>query len=155
MISWKSFRVKIHKASQLSLIDAFVILEAWILLAVANLALRGVSLERLQSISIQHSSTRRFPPDQLAKITARFIRLAEIAANLHPCLRMTCLCQALALQWMLTRRGIQPVLRLGVLNDSLGVHGHAWLELNGAPLGEDPANLAKFSLLARHQNESW
>jgi hypothetical protein len=155
MISWKSFEVKIYKARQLSLADAFVILEAWLALVVFNLALRSVSLERLQGIAIPHSSARHIPPGQRADMAARIIRLAGIAARLHPWPRMTCLCQALASQWMLARRGILAVLKLGVLNDRFGVHGHAWLEVDGAPVSEDPASLERFSVLARHRSESW
>jgi hypothetical protein len=148
MAFWKSLRFKVGKARQLSPADVFLILEAWLALAFFNLALRRVSLERLQGSLLHHSSARQtLAAGRQAAISAHIVRLTGMAAGLHPWLRMTCLCRALALQWMLSRRGILPVLRLGVLNDGSGIQGHAWLELDGVPLGEAPAILERFSLL--------
>ena len=148
MAFWKSATLKARKARQLSPADVFPILEAWFTLAFFNLALRRVPLERLQGRLLQRSSgMRTLAAGGQATKPARMTRLVGVAASLHPWLRMTCLCRALALQWMLSRRGILPVLRLGVLNHGSGVQGHAWLELDGIPLGEDPDILERFSRL--------
>jgi hypothetical protein len=148
MAFWKSVRLKVHKARKLTLADVFLILEGWFALAFFNLALHRVPLERLQGSLLHHPSARHaLAAGRQVTISARITRLIGIAASLHPWLRMTCLCRAMALQWMLSRRGILPVLKLGVLHAGSGVQGHAWVELDGVPLGEDPAILTRFSLL--------
>ncbi len=45
--------------------------------------------------------------------------------------RSACLINALAAQWMLSRRGISSVLHLGVAKTELGLSAHAWLEVKG------------------------
>lgn len=49
----------------------------------------------------------------------------------------TCLSKALALQLLLRRRGIASQLRFGIRKrDGSELLAHAWLEINGAPIGE-------------------
>ena len=58
------------------------------------------------------------------------------AARLVP--RATCLVQALAAQWLITRSGESAALRFGVAKDARGVEAHVWLESGGqAVLGGD------------------
>jgi hypothetical protein len=57
------------------------------------------------------------------------------AAAQHHLYPMTCLRQALVLQWLLARQAIPTELRIGVRRDGGRLMAHAWLELAGAPLG--------------------
>ncbi|WP_420456084.1 lasso peptide biosynthesis B2 protein [Rubrivirga sp.] len=52
-----------------------------------------------------------------------------------------CLPQSLVLYRILARAGRQPRLQIGVRHDGPGLDGHAWVTLDGRPLGEraDPA----------------
>ena len=51
--------------------------------------------------------------------------------------RPKCLVQSLALQSLLHREGIsRSLVRIGVRRDDRGFAAHAWVELDGAPLGE-------------------
>ncbi len=49
----------------------------------------------------------------------------------------TCLRRALTLGWFVRRR--HPVLRLGMIDDDSGI-AHAWIEVDGAPLGTTPVS---------------
>ena len=51
------------------------------------------------------------------------------AARLVP--RATCLVQALAAQWLITRSGASAALRFGVAPDGDGVEAHVWIESGG------------------------
>lgn len=51
--------------------------------------------------------------------------------------RPTCLVRALALEALLTARGVTgAVVRIGVRRAPAGLEAHAWLELAGRPIGE-------------------
>ena len=58
-----------------------------------------------------------------------------------------CLPRSLALWTMLQRAGIDATLRIGMRTDGSG-EAHAWVECDGAPVGEevDPTALAVFPL---------
>ena len=51
------------------------------------------------------------------------------AARLVP--GATCLVQALAAQWLITRSGASAALRFGVARGARGVEAHVWLESGG------------------------
>jgi hypothetical protein len=46
-------------------------------------------------------------------------------------LRLVCLQQGLAVQWMLRRRGHPALLHYGVRSDDQGISAHAWVSLSG------------------------
>ncbi len=62
---------------------------------------------------------------------------------------MTCLRQALVLQWLLARRAIATELRIGIRREAGRLMAHAWLELEGAPLGPAGATDPEFKPLLR------
>lgn len=58
----------------------------------------------------------------------------------------TCLVQAVAAQWLITRSGASAGLRIGVARGTQGVEAHAWLESDGrVVLGGD--DLDRFTAL--------
>ncbi len=64
-------------------------------------------------------------------------RVAELAAaaardHLWP---MTCLRQALVVRKLLAERGTPSEIRFGVQRDGDALQAHAWVEVEGAPLG--------------------
>jgi aryl-alcohol dehydrogenase-like predicted oxidoreductase len=65
--------------------------------------------------------------------------LRELAAAIERASRHVpgagCLPRALALQWMLKRRGIAADIRLGVRTDAGTLSAHAWVECQGIALG--------------------
>ena len=74
-------------------------------------------------------------------------RTAELAAiaGRHGPLATTCLRQALAVYWMLRRRGLQPDVRLGVDRIDATPDMHAWVELDGMRLAQPNPRHAEFS----------
>ena len=55
--------------------------------------------------------------------------------------RATCLVQALAAQWLITRTGTSAALRFGVAKAAKGVEAHVWLESGGhVVLGGAPSD---------------
>ena len=66
----------------------------------------------------------------------RLAELAAIAGN-HGLYPITCLRQALLVQWLLRRRGLASQLRIGALKTDTGtLDAHAWVELDGVALGQ-------------------
>jgi hypothetical protein len=116
--------------------------QAWCLLLAVDLGLRLISLHRVQTF------LRRAFPEQRSgtvhgRVTALRAQALVAAAAQHHLVPMTCLRQALVLQWLLARREIATELRIGVRREADRLMAHAWLELDGAALGPagsgDPA----------------
>lgn len=80
------------------------------------------------------TGTRCATPQDLAR-AQRTAELAAIAGRRGPVVT-TCLRQALAVHWLLRRRGLQPELRLGVDRIGNAPDMHAWVELDGVPLAQ-------------------
>jgi hypothetical protein len=64
--------------------------------------------------------------------------------------RSTCLEQSLVLCWMLRRRGMNPVLRVGARKQAEHLEAHAWVEIDGAVLGDEGRQHAHFVPFERH-----
>ena len=102
-----------------------------------SLALRVRGFTRTRAWLERHSqSPRSHPatPDE-ASAAQRTAELASIAGRRGP-VATTCLRQALAVHWLLRRRGLQPELRLGVDRIGNAPDMHAWVELEGVPLAQ-------------------
>lgn len=67
----------------------------------------------------------------------RCVQLTEIAAR-HGLYKANCLHQSLALCNFLRHIGLEARLKIGVLSGSKPILAHAWVELNGMPLGQQP-----------------
>ena len=64
-------------------------------------------------------------------------RLAEAFFRCYP-FRLSCLKKALILHAMVSRRGHQTVIKIGVKREGAALQAHAWLELDGTPVAESP-----------------
>lgn len=118
----------------------------WLLLAEAWSALAWLDfLVRRQSLVSANNHTPDVAPGpvrgDVESLSKRVKRAVDLAARRHyrP---MNCLPKALALRWMLARRGIPSELRIGVQSQMITIKAHAWIERDGKPLGE-PADIAK------------
>lgn len=60
-----------------------------------------------------------------------------------------CLERSLTLQRVLRKRGVAAELRIGVEKKDSKVAGHAWLEIDGEPVGEPEGIDEKFAALVR------
>jgi hypothetical protein len=78
----------------------------------------------------------------------RYARSIAAAARHHPLpLDARCLHRALVLHRWLRRDGLPSELRVGVQKVNGALNAHAWVELGGAVVGDDPAALAAFAPL--------
>lgn len=105
-------------------------------LIAVSLRLRGFAATRqwlLGTLSTRTDRTTRSSDAQVtAAIDARMVR----AAGRYVPFKTTCLERSLVLCWLLARRHIPAQLRIGVRKQNSDFAAHAWVELDGVPLGE-------------------
>ena len=90
----------------------------------------------------RHPGPRVATTQELAD-AQRTAELAAIAGRRGP-VATTCLRQALAVYWVLRRRGLQPQVRFGVDRIGATADMHAWVELDGVPLAQPQPRHAAF-----------
>ena len=125
----------LHKLTALSWADRWLLVEVFVLLGTAWLALRLIPFRRLARRlgPLQSETATDAPPAQLEQ--ARRVRLAIARVAPHTPWESNCFPQALAAKFWLRRHGIPSTLYLGVaLNktnvaapDARGMEAHAWL----------------------------
>ena len=59
----------------------------------------------------------------------------------------TCLRRSLVLWYLLRRDGIDSDLRLGVRKQGSGVFGHAWVEIDGTVINDEPDVIRQYTLM--------
>lgn len=131
-------------ARELSVADWLALAEAWLGLFFFWILLRLRSAESL-GVPSRSPVSDSFVAGAFFK-AGQLHRLVELASRLYP-RAMTCLPRALALRWMLARRGIPADLQIGVQKSDSGIRAHAWIELGGQPVGESPDLLQRFNRL--------
>lgn len=124
----------------------------WLLflaLPLVALALRLLGYQRTLAL-VEHQSrpkaTRHPTSDDIAA-GQHLARLAVIAGR-HGLVTATCLRQALLVHGLLRRRGLTPVLKLGVRRQGALPDMHAWVELGGVALGQPVLAHAPFQSIA-------
>jgi hypothetical protein len=142
---WKSFRSKVLIARQLSLREWWILVEAWWVLFGFYLVLRWLSYDRLKTL-LRLNYAEKADPARVLAIAQRLQKLVYLASRLH-LLSMTCLPRAFTIRWMLGRRGIPAQLRIGMNKTSTGIHAHAWVEIDGQPIGESEDITERFKIL--------
>ncbi len=115
---------------------------ALLLLAVrAHLKVRGFgpSLAAARRLA-ERAGGAGLMPEEVERTAYR----VAIAAAFFPG-RAVCLEQSLALYVLLRRRGVRADFRLGV--QVYPFYAHAWVELDGEPVNEDPERVERFRAL--------
>lgn len=136
MVCCAGLRRNLKRLSELPGEERLALAEAWLALLVADLTLRLVPIGRLQTrISAPVPLPGRAGESTERSQAQRACELVDIAAR-HHLYPMHCLRQAVALQWMLKRRGLVTILRIGVAKAGTELRAHAWLEYSGEPLGQ-------------------
>lgn len=135
---------KIRTAASLSFEDWYDLSRAWILLLWVDLGLRRRPFQQVQARAAQTAVSR--PPADRATPLKRLPRLVDAAArnHLYP---MTCLRRSLVLQRLLAGRGLPSSLRFGVLKTEGDLVAHAWVEVDGRPIGEPEQLTQQYALL--------
>lgn len=126
---------KLRAALTLTWHDWAVFLQAWFLLLVVDLGLRRLPFPRVRKLValVRPRAQNGEAADAAAEIR-RLEALVDMAARNHV-YPMTCLRQALTVQWLLARRGIAADLRIGVRRDAGALEAHAWVECAGQAAG--------------------
>ena len=76
-------------------------------------------------------------------------RLASVSrASRYGLFRPSCLVRSLALAHLLAREGVPgPLIRVGVRRTAGSLDAHAWIELDGRVIGDDPRRTRAFTPL--------
>ncbi|KAF1695320.1 lasso peptide biosynthesis B2 protein [Pseudoxanthomonas koreensis] len=111
----------------------------------ASLAVLGYArTRRLVERLSMHPSPQ--PASEADLADARALARLAASAGLHSLGEAACLRRALLLYGWLRRRGLRPVLQLGVPAHADGpFRAHAWVELEGAPLLTSDAGYLPFA----------
>lgn len=111
--------------------DRLLLIEAWLYLGAARLALLAIPFRRIaphlgkqiSPTSVQQPDPEAVPPQ------ARRVAGAVETMSRHTPWESACLAQAIAGKWMLRRRGLSSRLYLGTRKDPSGnLKAHAWLQ---------------------------
>lgn len=139
---------KLHNASQLSPQDWLFFIEAWFWLLIFDIRLRTQPFPKLQAYAAQLATHSSLSPEQTRKLLFSINNAVDHARynHLYP---MTCLRRSLALQKMLSERGISTELKIGVQKDAKQIIAHAWVEYQGKPVGEREHISEQFSPLQK------
>ena len=121
-----------------------LLVRAVLLLVTIRLALWFVPFHRVRQLFVIHSVRTS---DALKELSAE--RLEWAVRNASHCVPATaCLCQSLALQWLLARAGYASTIRIGVRKDPrTGFEAHAWVEQGGRALLSRPSEVERYAPL--------
>lgn len=108
--------------------------KAWFLLLMIGVGLRILPLPRVQTL------LRRLSPPHPREIPVaigadRLAWLVGAAARRH-LWSVSCLEKSLALHTLLLGRDSRPELKIGVRREGSGLRAHAWVEVDGQPVGD-------------------
>jgi hypothetical protein len=130
MACWMFTTANAHRVSRLTWSERYLFVQALVLLPVVALTLRSVGFGPLQRIIVRLSRTQQgVPVDQSPYIRTSVWAIA--AAARHARLDPNCLERSLLLWWLLRRRGVAAVVRIGVRKDASLLQAHAWIEVDG------------------------
>lgn len=144
--------------------DAGRLAEAAVALVVARVAIRFFRLESLTLLSRRvalasatgSAAENGNEPGELPDSAQQLGWAADAASN---AIGVTCVPRSLGLAWLLARRGLAAEVCLGAPRNGRRFPWHAWVELNGHPLGSasakpgDPQEPA-FELICRLPREA-
>ncbi len=120
-----------------------IVLRSLLLLPLVALTLRACGMARTMQLLARPGRDAGCGPG--APAPQELARLVNAAASL---LRMRCLPRSLLLWSFLRRRGTPSEIRLGVAKLADGsLSAHAWIELDGMPLGDGPEVFERYACL--------
>lgn len=123
---------------QLRLRDKATVAAFAVVLPLISLALRVLGYKRTRSMLERWTQSSLAPVTTTAAIVDRgehLAHLARLAARWTPA-NTSCLRQALLVHALLRRQGLQPEIQFGVDGSHGTMDMHAWVELEGHPLGQ-------------------
>jgi hypothetical protein len=85
--------------------------------------------------------------------TRRAVRVTLALLGKEP-LGVTCLPRSIAVERVLRKRGTRAEIVLGAVHDA-AFSAHAWVEVDGTPIGWGELGALKYARLARFEHASW
>jgi hypothetical protein len=135
----KSLTANLRKVQQLSWSERRLLLQAFLVLPLVALGLRGFGLGPVQTLLSNLQPLGPNPDEETGKLllpqAQAIARLVKIAAR-HGLWRPKCLAQSLTLWWLLRRRKIGGDLRIGVQPQGGRLEAHAWVTCQGVVLND-------------------
>jgi hypothetical protein len=119
--------------------ERWLLFEAWCMLLGLDLALRCLPFARVLHFCRDIRTAGDEGNPRSAPPVTQLAWLVTVAGRYSPA-TATCLTEALALSWLLSRRGIATNIRIGVAHRHGDLAAHAWLEQDGRViLGKEDA----------------
>jgi len=144
---------RIRRLLALSSAERRLLVRGFVKLWAVDLGLRAWGfrrfIERAQRAAV--SAGRPIGAEDLRR-AREYARCLEVASRHHP-VRARCLHQSLALHRWLLEDGLPSGLRIGVRKESGELNAHAWVELGGNVVGDQPAVVAAFTPIASVDND--
>ena len=134
--------LRLRKLLQLSSSEAWLLVQAAVLLPAVRLALRFVTVARLQNVAERALNSPRSRQIS-AQAAARIVRVVAQHGLYH----FKCLDQSLVLGWLLRRQGIDARIVFGARKEDQQMEAHAWVEVDGVTVSEDEGEHQTFSSL--------
>jgi len=146
MAWWSCTVSKLRKLRKLSGRERLLLAQAWLLLPVIALCLRLFGLRRCQRVLARCAGAPIQPQHEPAVRLASCVTAGHLvrAAARYSLLGANCLPQSLTLWWLLQRRGVGVVLRIGARTEAGRLDAHAWVEYQGRPLDDDGTIAERF-----------
>lgn len=132
----------LSKVSRVCAGDLRTVLVSMAWLPLFSLGLRILGFGRL------HAWVRRKPVPIKARIGLEKIKTigawVNFAAKRSP-FPASCLSRSMLLEWLLRRRGVTSELRIGVSLERGTLRAHAWVEVDGVPVNDEPDIARQFA----------
>jgi hypothetical protein len=145
---------RLRKFVRLTPLERGLLIKAMLLLGLIGLGLRLVPFAALWRILARMSRPTTKTSGKAEGAYVRGVTWAVSTAGRHMPRRAGCLGQALAAKALLSRRGIQARLCIGV--DRPGertLHAHAWVEFRGAVVVGEADDLSRYTVLRARDSE--
>jgi hypothetical protein len=136
---WSLSTANLEKLQQLSCSERWLLFQAFLMLPLVALGLRGFGLRQVHAILAncqpRDQNPRLDSGTSLLPRARAIARLVQVAAR-YGLGRPKCLAQSLTLWWLLRRQKIAGELRIGVKPTGDRVEAHAWVEFQGIILND-------------------
>src|SRR5207248_2759718 len=132
----------------LSPAERLLLMRAFAALTATDVALHTSSFQRLIERARSTGASRRHPamPAEFER-AADYAHWLEVASRYH-LVRARCLHRSITLHSWLLREGLASELRLGVRKEGAELKAHAWVEVDGTVVSDEPGAITQFTPLA-------
>ena len=138
-------KAKLRTVLSFSAQDWSLLVQAWFLLLAFDMALRVLPFRKVQGW-IKSPGQKEISTVEAERIIQRSSDFVDLVAR-HHLYPMTCLRRSLALQWLLSRSGLDTSLQFGVRRENGKLQAHAWLEHQGQVIDKTPIPIEQYANL--------